>query len=68
MAVTSQLRPSPSYGELVIHQWEKAGLVKPSVIKPVVATLHTRLVLGTRGKLHGADLDALKTLLREILG
>ena len=68
IAVTSQSRSSPFYGELVIHEWEKAGLVKPSVIKPVVATLHTRLVLGTRGKLHGADLDALKTLLREILG
>ena len=68
IAVTSQLRPSPFYGELVIHEWAKAGLVKPSVIKPVVATLHTRLVLTKRGKLLGADLDALRALLREILG
>jgi len=68
MAVTSQLRPSPFYGELVIDQWEKAGLVKPSVIKPVVATIHSRLVLGKRGRLHGADFDSLRTLLREILG
>ena len=68
MAITSQFRPSPFYGELVVHEWEKAGLVKPSVIKPVIATLHTRLVLAKRGKLHGPDLDALRTLLREILG
>ena len=40
MAVTSQVQLSPSYGELVITEWEKAGLVKPSVIKPVLATIH----------------------------
>lgn len=68
MAVTSQLRPSPFYGELVIHEWKKAGLVKPSVIKPVIATVHRRLVLAKRGKLQGPDLGALRTLLREILG
>lgn len=66
--VTSQVRPSPLYGEIVITEWKKAGLVKPSVIKPVVATIHRKLVLSKRGKLHGADLDALRTLLREILG
>ncbi len=38
MAVTSQVQLSPFYGELVITEWEKAGLVKPSVIKPVLAT------------------------------
>lgn len=68
MAVTSQFRPSPFYGELVIREWERAGLLKPSVIKPIVATLHTRLVLAKRGRLRGADLDGLRTLLREIVG
>jgi mRNA interferase MazF len=67
MAVTSQLRPPPSYGEVVIHEWAKAGLVKPSVIKPVIATIHRRLVLAKRGELHGPDLDALRRLIREIL-
>ena len=68
IAVTSQLRSSPFYGELVIHDWANAGLVKPSVIKPVIATLHARLVLAKRGKLQDPDLDALRDLLREILG
>lgn len=67
MAVTSQLRPSPFYGELVIQEWANAGLVKPSVIKPVIATLHAKLVLAKRGTLQGPDLDALRDLLREIL-
>jgi mRNA-degrading endonuclease toxin of MazEF toxin-antitoxin module len=34
MAVTSQVRSTPLYGEIVITEWRKAGLVKPSVIKP----------------------------------
>ena len=43
MAVTSQFRPSPSLGEVWIAQWQAAGLLKPSAIKPVFATLEQRL-------------------------
>jgi mRNA interferase MazF len=68
MAITSQVRSTPLYGEIVITEWKKAGLVKPSVIKPVVATLHARLILARRGTLSGPDLDALRILLHEILG
>jgi mRNA interferase MazF len=67
IAVTSQLRPAPLFGELVIAEWQKAGLVKPSVIKPVVATIHKKLVLSKRGKLLQADLEALRALLQRIL-
>jgi mRNA interferase MazF len=39
MAVTSQVRPTPAFGEVWINQWQAAGLLKPSAIKPVFATL-----------------------------
>lgn len=39
MAVTSQLRPSPTLGEVWLGQWQEAGLLKPSAVKPVFATL-----------------------------
>jgi len=68
MAVTSQVKPSPFYGELVITEWEKAGLMKPSVIKPVLATIHQKLILRKRGKLDDVDLETLKVLLGQILG
>ncbi len=68
MAVTSQMQPSPSYGELVITEWEKAGLVKPSVIKPVLATIHKKLILRKRGKLEHPDRETLKVMLDQILG
>ncbi len=35
MAITSQLRPGPALGEVWISQWQAAGLIKPSAIKPV---------------------------------
>jgi mRNA interferase MazF len=39
MAVTSQLRPNPELGDAWISHWQEAGLLKPSVVKPVFATL-----------------------------
>jgi len=35
MAVTSQLRPNASRGELWLQDWSDAGLLKPSAVKPV---------------------------------
>ena len=67
MAVTSQAKPSLFYGELVITEWQQAGLKKPSVIKPVLATIHKKLLRKRLGRLLEADLGALRTLLTEIL-
>ena len=66
LSVTSQGKTSPFYGDLVITEWEKAGLIKPSVIKPVIATIHKKLILRRRGKLEDIDLKALKAVLGEI--
>lgn len=35
MAVTSQVRPSPAFGEIPIGDWKTAGLLGPSVVKPL---------------------------------
>lgn len=68
LAVTSQVRPVAGYGEAVIVQWKEAGLLKPSVFKPVVATIERRLVLRTLGKLTEEDRAALRRVRAEILG
>jgi hypothetical protein len=44
MAITSQVRSPPAFGEAPVRDWKAAGLLKPSVIKPVIATLEQRLV------------------------
>ena len=59
MAVTSRIRPVPTFGEVAIADWASSGLLKPSVLKPIVATLEQVLVLRTLGRLSGQDAAAL---------
>src|SRR3954468_20448147 len=69
MAVTTQiLRPAGPLGEVLIGDWQGAGLPKASLIKPVIATIEQRLILKRLGALKGADVQALCSVLRRILG
>ena len=65
-AVTSKMRPSAAFGEVTIIQWEKAGLLKPSVIKPVFATIEKGLVLRKLGRLEQEDRKTLQEVLLKI--
>ena len=68
LAVTSQLRPVAGVGEALITKWQEAGLLRPSVFKPVLATIECGLVLRTLGRLADEDRAALRRVLAEILG
>lgn len=68
MAITSQIRPSPGFGDTPIGRWQSAGLLKPSVVKPLFATLEQRLVLRRLGALDGDDRAALRATIAEIIG
>ncbi|MEK7477310.1 MAG: type II toxin-antitoxin system PemK/MazF family toxin [Candidatus Coatesbacteria bacterium] len=66
MAVTSQ----PGTGGLgaPISGWQEAGLVAPSTLKPVIATVERTLVIRKLGRLPEADRTSLSGLLSNILG
>lgn len=68
MAVTSQLRPTPALGEVWLRRWQAAGLLKPSAIKPVLATLEQGLVIRRLGGLAADDMDALRLAIGQIIG
>jgi mRNA interferase MazF len=68
MAVTSQIRPLPGFGEVWVAEWQSAGLLRPSAIKPVMATLEQRLVLRSLGKLSMNDQAVLRRAISEIVG
>ena len=68
LAVTSQARPEPALGEAAIAKWKEAGLLRPSVLKPVVATIERGLVVRRLGRLEEEDRAALRKVLAEILG
>jgi mRNA interferase MazF len=68
MAITSQLRPNPALGEVWISQWQAAGLIKPSSIKPVFATLEQTLIMRKLGTISGSDQAALRKAITTLLG
>jgi mRNA interferase MazF len=68
MAITSQLRPSPALGEVWIGHWQTAGLLKPSAVKPVFATLEQALVIRRLGTLRPEDQAALKGAIAAVIG
>lgn len=68
MAVTSQIRPTSTIGEVIIHDWQAAGLLKPSAIKPVITTIEKPLIIKSMGRLKEKDQKALQESLKGILG
>jgi mRNA interferase MazF len=68
MAITSQLRPAAGPGEVVVSAWRNAGLLKPSAVKPVFATLEQTFILRQLGGFSPADQKALKAAIAEVLG
>jgi len=50
MAITSQINSSLTFGELQIIEFSTAGLIKPSVIKPVISTIEKDLENIKKGK------------------
>jgi mRNA interferase MazF len=67
VAITSQLRMSAASDEVSIQGWKAAGLLKPSVIKPVFATIEQSLVIRCLGTLDAADKQALRDAIARIL-
>jgi mRNA interferase MazF len=68
MAITSQFRPSGSFGEVWIREWRAANLLKPSSIKPVFATIEQNLVVRRLGVLDPQDQAALTAAIKAVLG
>lgn len=68
LAVTSQVRAAPTVGEATIGRWKEAGLLKTSVLKPLLATVEKGLVLRKLGRLGDDDRQALRGVLDAILG
>lgn len=68
LAVTSQLRPVLGIGEAIVQEWKGAGLLKPSVLKPVITTIEQRLIIKTLGRLQEADRSALERVIATVIG
>lgn len=68
MAITSQMRPMQSFAEVIVKDWQGAGLLRPSAVKPVITTIECSLVLGTLGRLKEQDQQTLREMISAIVG
>lgn len=68
MAITSQVRQSSGFGEALVADWQAAGLIKPSVLKPVFTSIEQGLVVRTMGTLSAADLRTLREVIGQVIG
>lgn len=68
LAVTSRMRETLGYAEHLLTDWSVAGLLKPSVIKPLIATIDKSLVRRVLGQLGSSDLGSVERCIEEIVG
>jgi mRNA interferase MazF len=68
MAITSQMRPTPIVGEIALAEWQAAGLLKPSVVKPLITTIEATLVIRQLGARAPDDQEALRQAIAAIVG
>lgn len=67
MAITSQIREQSGFGDAAVVAWEAAGLLKPSAIKPVIATIEQSFTIKQLGRLEYNDIASLKWVLGDII-
>lgn len=68
MAITSQVRQPLGFAEALVADWQVAGLIKASVLKPVFTTIEQGLVVRAMGKLSVSDLRALREAVALVIG
>ncbi len=59
-------RITKSADEIFLADWQSAGLIKPSAVKPILSSFETNLVRRKLGKLSSLDLQALRTTFARI--
>ena len=67
-AMTSNVSPPFRPGEAVIDDWRNAGLLKPSAVRGVIATVDKRDVARRLGRLAAEDLAHVSAGIADILG
>jgi mRNA interferase MazF len=66
LAITSQMASAAEFAHGEITDWKLAGLIKPSILKPVLATIEQTLIIKKLGSLAAPDLTTLMTVLADI--
>ncbi|MBL0700378.1 MAG: type II toxin-antitoxin system PemK/MazF family toxin [Desulfosarcina sp.] len=68
IAVTSRIRSAGYFGDVSVENRKQAGLLKPSVVKPIFTTIEKGLVIRKLGRMQDKDLSSCEEALKAILG
>jgi len=68
MAITSQVKAKLAFAETPIEHWQTAGLLKFSIIKPIMFTMEINLISKGLGHLSELDRERLRRVLTLIVG
>lgn len=68
LAITSQIRGINDFGSLLITDWELCGLPKPSLFKPLIATIEKSCIFKKIGSLSKKDKMHLTDLIGTLIG
>ena len=58
----------PAFGEAPVRDWQAAGLLKSSLIKPVITSLEQHLLRKILGRLSDHDQRALREIIMAVVG
>ena len=66
--ITSKISPPFRVGDVLISEWKKSGLVKPSAMRGVLTTIDKRDVLRSMGQLVKSDFANVEAAIAQIFG
>jgi mRNA interferase MazF len=68
MAITSKTHQADGLAEYAIEDWEKTGLLAPSLVKPAVSTIELKLIIKKLGRFSSKGIHVLEKALTELFG
>ena len=67
-AVTSNVSPPFRPGDVLLADWQKAGLIKPSAVRGVLATIDKQDIIRSMGQVTDDDLAKVESAFAATLG
>ncbi len=67
-AITSNIAPPLRFGDTPLNEWQHAGLVKPSAVRGIIATVDKAEIVRKLGKLSTEDWKSVEGRIAKILG
>lgn len=68
MPITSQVSARLHFGEVLVRDWQGAGLIAPGLVKPILFTAEANLIRKHIGQMAAGDQAQVKAALATLVG